>query len=243
MIMPSCKYCDTENEPENIFCKGCGRKLTDDEQLELQPQRLSHRIFSKFIILMILCLISYFGYALVYPAFFPSKLPTLSEKALLNAEDKLRSLEFRRGKNYTFTQQEATTLYNSIILEKEYKRNPLLITIPKDNSIAFTRLIKISDSIPILIPATVIGIPVFDFDKGNRILSGFHIQKVKIGELPLPKSLYIYITPKFECYYNKRVKSFMTKIFELKIDHNKGLIFTVKTKKIYMDFIHSAGNF
>ena len=231
--MTRCKYCNVENQPDDIFCVNCGKELNKTIKKTPSPKVFSpSKIFCRIVILFILSVVAYVIYAVVYPSVRPGKLPVISQTVLVKAEKKLRALEFRKSKNIIFSTEEITVLYNKYLINDSFKKKPLFITV-SNNDLCFTILVQFYNMVHLLTPVTITGNPVFEFINNKRIFKGLHIKKISIGEFSVPKPFYKHLTPYFTGYYNNRSVKILKRIFDIKIDKNKDIMFILHSKKQY----------
>lgn len=225
-----CKSCNTQNPGENIFCSKCGKKLESEENYVNKSSSAS-KIILRLIILIFFLIILGIGYFIIYPVITARTPVMLKGKELMIAGNKLRSIEFKKEGEYKFSPAEATSLYNSYIIDKRLKDNPLNITINENNLTSITIPIILNEWFSHPIPVTLTGYPKFvQIDMENNMFSGFEVKNVKIGNLSIPKSCYHYFLPYFDPYYNHRAKSIMKKIANINSNISDGFTVIVKTK-------------
>jgi hypothetical protein len=230
--MVKCRSCNTENQTDDLYCINCGEELNIKIKKAPSPKTLTpSKIFCRVVILFFICVMAYVLYSVVYPSIFLPELPSLSKSELNNSEIKLKNLEYRKSKSYTFSTDEITILYNRYFISRNLGQSPLFITVDNKNNLCFTTLAQFHNSIQILTPITVTGNPIFEFVNNKRQITGFHIKRAAIGKFPIPKSLYKHLLPYFKGYYNKRVINFSKRIFDIKIEKNKNITLILHSKK------------
>jgi hypothetical protein len=230
--MVKCRSCDTENQPEVLYCINCGEELNVKITKAPSPKTLTpSKIFCRVVVLFFLCVIAYVMYSLIFPSVFLPQLPSFSKNELNSSEIKLQNLEYRKSKSYTFSPSEITVLYNRYFIKNNQERNPLFITVDDEKNLCFTILVQFYKSLHILTPITITGSPEFEFINNKRTITTLHIKRVAIGKFPIPNSLYKYIIPYFNGYYNNKASNFTKRIFDIKIEKNKSITFILHSKK------------
>ena len=234
-----CQKCGHENQHSSIFCRKCGVKL-DKDQLEsaVCNQRKSNvlhnriKTIRRIIILVVIAVLLYSVFMILYPSFFPPQKAILSKEQFRASLVKLHSFELRTQKYYTFSPSEVTVLYNKYLMPKKLKKTPLSITINNNNYISFSFRKKISNTIPIALEYTVIGTPLFLDIKGKKVLTDIKVEKVKLGNLPIPYFLETYILKEFKPYYSRKIRRVVKKIDRIEIDKDKGFEIYLKTRRM-----------
>ncbi|MCF7792034.1 MAG: hypothetical protein K9M56_08565 [Victivallales bacterium] len=230
--MIKCKYCKAENSSDDKFCQGCGRDIRTAVSAPSQKKKLSSaKIFGRIILFFLLLLAFFITYFLVYPSFHLRKLPKITNGELLNGEKKLRSIEFMKKGKYTFSTDAITLLYNTYYNPKATKTKPLFVSVNKKKKLCFTIRIRFLKQIKLGTPVTVTVMPTYSFTRDNRRVSGFHPVYITVGNLPVPKYMYSKILPYFSEYYNSRTKKFLKNIFDIHVNKDNTVTFTVNVKK------------
>jgi hypothetical protein len=226
MIMKSKK---SKTQLGSTQCTDCTPKHNNGES-EFSASKISitPKFFRRVVFLFILCIVGYIFYAIIYPSIYPPKIPNITEKNLRIAEKKLRALEFKKERKITFTNDEITVLYNKYFLNETFKKKPLIITVNNKNSLSFTIYIQFHYFTHFSIPLTITGEPVFKLINNQKTITKFHINKISIGNFPIPKSSYKKIPLRFVNYYTKRTSSTINSISDIKIHKNKDITFTLK---------------
>ena len=239
-MLIKCDKCGHENQLGAIFCRNCGEKL-DIESIHPEVGASKSFNFIKTIKRLISVFSFLFLIGITAAVFVPSgfkEIQPLAEEEKGKAKEKFEDFQAKietadKKREFTFSLQEATYIFNNFILApQEDRKKDLVFDATAGGRLNFITYSMIFDKVPLRIEISGRIIPL-DLDENedntNNMAFKYNILSVNFGHMPIPSVISDKIIDKFKpLWENAKVAKILNAIEKIDIDAESGIVVTIK---------------
>lgn len=239
-MLIKCQKCGHENQLGAIFCRNCGDKLDIDS---IRPEvgnskrfnfmKTVKRLISVFSFLFLIGITA----AVFVPSGFKDIQP-LAEEEKGKAKEKFEDFQAKietagKQREFTFSLQEATYIFNNFILApQEDRKKDLVFDATPGGRLNFITYSMVFNKVPLRVEISGRINPI-DLDENedntDNMAFKYNVLAVNFGHMPIPSVISDKILEKFKpLLENAKVTKILKAIEKIDIDAESGIIVTIK---------------